>query len=287
MPIAENPRATILLVNDDLPFAEMVQSQLTARGYHVWHVASAAQAEDAVGNVTIDLIVLDVSPPDTHGLGLCANLRERTTAQIIICIGLNRPEDALLGLKLGANDFVLRPFSTGELEARIEAALWRPTPRTVSPATEATMQVIGPLAIDRARCSVTVGGQPVHLTPTEYRLLCLFADRPNHVISSKELTERVWGIHDAGIRRSLGSHLRRLRTKLNAGPVPAPALTAVRGLGYELAWEPAADASGRSETGAAGARGRWARATSASARKGQPRPRQRAAPAGSRASDPC
>ena len=238
MPIAEHPRATILLVDDDLTLAEMLRAQLTARGYRVCYAVSAAEAEAVVDEVAPNLVIIDLLLPDTHGLVLCANLRERITAPIIICSGSKRPEDPLLGFKLGADDFVPKPFSSEELAARIEVALRRPARGSAfSPPSEA-VQVIGSLAIDRTRCRVTVGGDPIHLTPTEYRLLCILADRPNHVLSSKEMAERVWGSQDAGICRSLESHLRRLRTKLKNGPVTAPALTAVRGFGYELAWEP-------------------------------------------------
>jgi DNA-binding response OmpR family regulator len=99
------------------------------------------------------------------------------------------------------------------------------------------VQVIGALSIDRSRCSVAVGGARVHLTPTEYRLLCELADHPGRVVPSGALAERVWGYDDAGIRRSLGVHLRRLRAKLAAGPVRAPTPVAVRGLGYRLGVE--------------------------------------------------
>ena len=234
----QNSRATILLVDDDLAFAEALRDQLTARGYHVYHVVSAVEAEDVVDEVAPDLVIVDLLPPDTRGLVLCANLRDRITAPIIICTGSNQPEDRLLGLKLGADDVVSKPFSSEEIAARIEVTLRRPARDPVFSVPSEVVQVIGPLAIDRARCRVTLGGDPIHLTPTEYRLLCTLAERPNHVLSSKELAERVWGSPDADIRRSLESHLRRLRAKLKGGLVMAPALTTVRGFGYELTWEP-------------------------------------------------
>jgi DNA-binding response OmpR family regulator len=239
MPITENPRATILLVDNDLAFTEMLRSQLTARGFRVWHVVSAAEAEAAVDEVAPDLVILDLLLPDTHGLALCANLQDRITAPIMICTGSKRPEDALLGFKLGADDFVSKPVPTEELVARIEVALQRPVRASVVSAPNKVVQVIGPLLIDRARCTVTLGGDPIHLTPTEYRLLWILAERPNHVLSAKELAEPVWGAFDADIRRTLKTHLRRLRAKLKGGPVTAPALATVRGFGYMLAWEPA------------------------------------------------
>jgi DNA-binding response OmpR family regulator len=176
--------------------------------------------------------------PDTHGLVLCANVRDRSASPIIICTASKRPEDLLFGFKLGADDVVSKPVPIEELVARIEVALRRPARDSVRPAPGEIVQVIGPLAIDRARYRVTLEGDPIHLTPTEYRLLCILAERPNHVLSPKELAERVWESPDAGIRHSLETHIRRLRAKLKSGPAGAPTLTTLRGFGYELTWEP-------------------------------------------------
>jgi DNA-binding response OmpR family regulator len=241
--ILENERTLILLAEDDLPLAGMLQDQLAARGYDVYHAGSAAEAEGAVEAVLPKLVIVDLSLPNMHGLRLCANLRERTTAPIIVCSGSRRSEDRLLGFKLGADDVVTKPFSIDELAARIQVALRRSARVPSSSAVDMGVQVLGPLAIDRTRCKVTLDGDPIHLTPPEYRLLCALADRPNRVLSSQELAERVWGSEDAVLRRSLGSHLRRLRTKLKDGPVTAPALTTVRGFGYELTWEPTGDSA--------------------------------------------
>ena len=236
--------AVILLVEDDGPLAEMLRDRLSMKGHEVWLAESGAEAEALSQQVRPDLSIIDLMLPDTNGLVLCANLRERFTGPIIICSASKRPEDPILGFKLGANDFVQKPFSCNELEARIEAHL-RQTDRngsssapTASSAPHEAVQVIGPLEIDRARCRVTQGGAPMHLTPTEYRLLSALADRPNHVLSSKELADRIWGAHDTSICRSLEVHLRRLRAKLKSGPETPPMLIARRGLGFELAWEP-------------------------------------------------
>ncbi len=240
----ENKDTVILLVEDDEALAEMLRERLSIRGYEVWLAGSGAEAEALSQQVCPDLIIIDLMLPDTNGLVLCANLRERFTGPIIICSASKRPEDPILGFKLGANDFVQKPFSCDELEARIEAHL-RQTDRNgsssapaASSAPDEAVQVIGPLEIDRARCRVTQGGTPMHLTPTEYRLLSALADRLNHVLSTKELAERVWGAHDTSICRSLEVHLRRLRAKLKSGPETPPMLIARRGLGFELAWEP-------------------------------------------------
>ena len=206
-------RATILLIEDDLAIAGMLRDRLGARGYMVWHAATGAEAEAIGEEILPDLVIVDLGLPDANGLVLCADLRKRWTAPIIICTGSKRPEDAILSFKLGADDFVRKPFSTDELEARIEAALRRPAldgrssapgggPSTQKAGPDEGTQGIGPLEIDRARCRVLMGGQPVQLTPTEYRLLCLLADHPNCVVPSDEVARLVWGSHDVGIGRS-------------------------------------------------------------------------------------
>jgi DNA-binding response OmpR family regulator len=225
---------TILLVEDDVPLAEMLRHRLQGRGYRVWHATNAAEAEAAATEVQPALVILDLMLPDMHGLVLCANLKERCRAPIIICSATKRKDDGLLGFKLGADDFVAKPFSSDELEARIEAVLDRSLRRTDGPVSGDDVLRIGTLRIDRARCMVEVGDTPVHLTPTEYRLLCALADHPDQVVPTDELAERVWGAHDAGIHDALGVHLRRLRGKLRAGPVGAPSIVVVRGFGYRL-----------------------------------------------------
>ncbi len=234
MPPDTSNHPTILLVEDDGPLAEMLRHRLQGRGYRVWHAANAAEAEAAAAEVKPAIIILDLMLPDMHGLVLCANLKELCAASIIICSATKRKEDGVLGFKLGADDFIPKPFSTDELEARIEAALQRSPRGPQDAAAGDNVQSIGSLSINRARCTVALGGTPLNLTPTEYRLLCALADHPDEVLSSRSLAERVWGANDAGIRQSLGVHLRRLRAKMKAGPVAGPAVIAVRGFGYEL-----------------------------------------------------
>ena len=168
---------------------------------------------------------------------LCAGLRERWSIPIIICTASRRPEDAVLGFKLGADDFVRKPFSTDELEARIEAALRRPSLPVSAAPSEDDVQIVGPLIIDRARHLATVSGEEIHLTPIEFRLLSGLADPPNHLHYTKDLATQVWGEHDPGIGRSLQVHIRRTRSKLKAVGRGSPTIVSVRGLGYRLVWE--------------------------------------------------
>jgi DNA-binding response OmpR family regulator len=217
--------------------AQMLRDRLGARGHTVWHAATGAEAQAIEQEINPDLIIVDLMLPDANGLVLCSDLRERKEVPIIICTASRRPEDAVLGLRLGADDFVRKPFSTDELEARIDAALRRPSLQRRPPDTDGSIRRVGTLAIDRMRCTVTVDGESVHLTPIEYRLLCALADQPNRVVPSTELAHSVWGIHDAGIGLSLQVHMRRMRAKLKAARGRPPTLVAVRGFGYQLVWE--------------------------------------------------
>jgi DNA-binding response OmpR family regulator len=245
----QDPGHTILLVEDDPAVARMLVDRLEAKGYRVWHADSAAVAARMVDEAPPDAVILDLMLPDMHGLVLCADLKAKAALPIIICSATKRRDDLALGFKLGADDFIAKPFSTDELLVRLEAALGRGAPR---PATErpgaSTGWRIGELAIDDARCRVTLGGEVIHLTPTEYQLLCALASRPDRVVSRKELAEQVWGHYDPDIGRSLDVHMRRLRAKLNAGVAPPPRVVTLRGFGYELVG--AAQPDGAAATGA-------------------------------------
>ena len=167
----ENPRATILLVEDDQALAQMLHHWFTLKGYRFWHAGTAAEARAMAENVSPDLIILDLLLPDRNGLVVCAELLEQRPVPIVILSATNREEDPILASKLGAVGFVPKPFSSEELEARVEEALRHGPPASAASPPAAAAQSVGPLVIDRSRCTVTLGGEVVHLTPTEYRLL--------------------------------------------------------------------------------------------------------------------
>ncbi len=240
----ECPRKSVLLVEDDLCVATMLRDRLEARGYSVGHAINAAAAELMLGEICPDLIILDLMLPDTNGLVLCADFKAGRDVPIIICSATKRSDDPIIGFKLGADDFIAKPFSVDELLARMEAALRRgPTRAAKASRHPPGGQRIGELVIDQARCQVTLGCELLHLTPTEYRLLCALASRPDEVVSREELAKRVWGYHDVSVGLSLEVHMRRLRSKLNAGAVTPPPLVTLRGFGYKIVQEPRAGAA--------------------------------------------
>ncbi|HEV2124485.1 MAG TPA: response regulator transcription factor [Chloroflexota bacterium] len=264
---------TILLVEDDPAVALTLTDLLESEGYGVAHARNVAFAKSMVEEVKPDLVLLDLMLPDGDGLVLCSDMKARTNVPIIICSASNRKRDAVLGFKLGADDYISKPFHVDELVTRIQAALRRSSfaPRQAVPAyaaasgAPAAMPVsmpvsmpatsgapaeapgeaprsyqVGDLFVDHARRNVRLGDAQVDLTPTEYRLVSALASRPEEVLSRQDLAQIVWGYQDASIGRSIDVHLHRLRSKLkNAsdnGAVP-PQIISVRGFGYKITTE--------------------------------------------------
>jgi DNA-binding response OmpR family regulator len=231
----EERNPNILLIEDDPALASMLSDTLRERRYGVWQVGSAADAEAALEQVRPDLILLDLMLPDRNGLIMCAQLKARAGAPVIICSATKRKEDAAIGLQLGADDFLRKPFSVDELQARIELTLRRqPTRGSEEPRSGDQIQRVGALSVDKTRCVVTVGGETLHLTPTEFRLLSALAGRPGEVLPRRQLAEDIWDCIDDGVLRSLDVHMRRLRGKLAAASADGPQLVMRRGFGYQL-----------------------------------------------------
>ena len=226
---------TILLVEDDPDTARSLTKALESSGYRVTAVDTGAEARSIIEHVHPDLILLDLMLPDTDGLVLTTALKNLTNAPIIICSARQEQVDRVLGLKLGADDFVAKPFDLDELEARIEAVLRRASRVRESPSTPPDQIRVDELLISQSRGTVTIGGQAVHLTPTEYRLLVALASRPDEVLSRETLGQLVWGYQDLGTGHLIDVHIGRLRLKLRRASKTAPAIVTVRGKGYTVA----------------------------------------------------
>jgi DNA-binding response OmpR family regulator len=247
----KNALGTILLVEDDLSVARTLTDVLEASGYRVWHVENGADAKTMLEQARPDLIVLDLMLPDVDGLVLCSSLKAIADVPIIICSATNQTRDRVLGLKLGADDFIGKPFDIYEFEARVAAVLRRThgssharSEHGSGSSQAASDQIrIADLVVDRSRRRVTLGGEALQLTPTEYRLLVALASRPDEILTREELAQLVWGYQDVSSGRTIDVHIRRLRVKLGSGPVPAPPIISVRGFGYKISPEEVATAS--------------------------------------------
>ena len=256
----QTSRQTILLVDDDAGVSSLVADILREEGYGVESVGTGAEAEAAIERLRPDLVILDIMLPDADGLMLCSRLLQQWPAPIIMLSGSRRESDRILSLRLGADDFIAKPFDTFELVARVQAVLRRapreagiPPTSPLAPAATWTVRPqpgpphggrgtgqpeapieIGALTIDPRRRTVTVAGQPVHLTPTENRLLTALASEPERVFSRDELAGVLWGYDSLGESRAVDVHIRRLRAKLEPFGEEAPPILTVRGFGYKL-----------------------------------------------------
>src|SRR5207245_2828824 len=181
-----------------------------------------------------DLIMLDLMLPDTDGLVLTTALKTLTNAPIIICSARHQQVDRVLGLKLGADDFIAKPFDLDELEARIQAVLRRASRVRETPTASPDQIRVDELLISQSRGTVTLAGQAVHLTPTEYRLLVALANRPDEVLTREALGQLVWGYQDLGTGHLIDVHIGRLRLKLRRASRLAPVIVTVRGKGYTI-----------------------------------------------------
>jgi DNA-binding response OmpR family regulator len=228
-------RATILLVEDDAAVAYMLSDVLASSGYEVHQAATGAAARALVERTRPDLIILDLVLPDDDGLVLCSILKNMAEAPILVCSATQRRRDAFLSLKLGADDFIAKPFDIYDLLARVEVLLRRSVQQHASdPAAQRAPIRIADLVIDHSLHQVTLGGIALQLTPTEYRLLSVLAERPDHVVPREALAKLVWGDPDTGNSRTIDVHIGRLRMKLAHGGRSAPQIVSVRGFGYKI-----------------------------------------------------
>jgi DNA-binding response OmpR family regulator len=220
----------ILVVEDDPKTVLSVRLYLEHAGYAV--VASAdgrealARAQD---EPRPDLVVLDLMLPGLDGFEVCRRLREISDVPIIMLTARSTEEDRLEGLDLGADDYVIKPFSPRELAARVRAVL-----RRVPGAADGPPVRVGDVVVDPGRHEVTRAGQPIELTPREFRLLETMARAPGRAFSRAELLERAFGADSEALDRTIDAHVVNLRRKLEAGRSGPPLIETVFGVGYRL-----------------------------------------------------
>ena len=220
----------ILVVEDAPEFVQIVTGVLRERGHRVRAAGSIADAVESMASVPPDLVVLDLSLPDGDGLDLCRTIRERSNAYIMMLTGRDDEIDKIVGFKLGADDYVTKPFSPREFGVRIDALARRP--RAAAPAVSEI--VVGEVVIRPAAREVFVGGVDVELTRIEFDLLNLFAGAPQQVFTRQQVLDQVWGENWFGDRHVIDVHIANLRRKL-ADHTDQNIIRTVRGVGYGLA----------------------------------------------------
>jgi DNA-binding response OmpR family regulator len=222
-----------------------MRESLESSGYEVREAPNGARAKSEIEAFDPDLVVLDIGLPDIDGLILCSAIRANRDIPIIICSGHTEPREKVLGLRLGADDYLGKPVDLNELEARVEAVLRRRAAaahREVAPAASPEHFRRGALDVNLRRPDVRLKGEPISLTPTEYRLLVAFARKPDQLITRPDLAREVWGSED---HTTLDVHISHLRTRLAADPATAAGFIAERGRGYRFSPGDAAPARHR------------------------------------------
>lgn len=223
----------ILAVDDEDSIRELLELQLKRNGYETLTAADGQAAMEQAAQA--DLVLLDVMLPGIDGFEVCRRLKADPSTQAIPIIMLTAKAeeiDKVLGLELGADDYMVKPFSVRELLARIKAVLRRS--QVSQPAAEQQL-TIGPLVMDFSSYTARIGTERLMLTPKEYELLKLLVTNPGRAFMRDELLERVWGYEYYGDTRTVDVHIRHLRAKLAAVPELAEAIETVRGVGYRFA----------------------------------------------------
>jgi DNA-binding response OmpR family regulator len=225
--------ATILLVDDEESVQKLLTYPLERDGYRVVQARDGEEALSRFDAEEIDLVVLDVMLPKLDGLEVCRRLRATSAVPIVMLTARDDELDKVLGLELGADDYITKPFSIREFRSRVRALLRRASAPRYEPRDEAAIEVEG-LRIDPSRRAVEVGGRPVQLTYVEFELLRTLAERPGHVYSRRALLEALWGGSDYREPRTIDVHVRHLREKLEPDPREPGYILTVRGVGYRF-----------------------------------------------------
>jgi DNA-binding response OmpR family regulator len=223
---------TILLVEDERKLRELVRSYLERAGYMVLSTESGAEAITLAASASPDLLVLDLGLPDVPGETVAREVRAAGATPILMLTAKSTEEDRINGLELGADDYVTKPFSPRELVLRVQAILRRGGPAAGSGDTAAYGDRT--LLIDEPRRQATVRGDAVELTPTEWGILVALANVPGRVYSRFELINRVRGYEFEGYERTIDSHVKNLRRKIEANPADPQIVQTVLGGGYRL-----------------------------------------------------
>jgi two-component system catabolic regulation response regulator CreB len=227
------PRPTILVVEDEAAIAETIVYALQTEGFAPQWVTTGQEALAALAtHAPIALVVLDIGLPDANGLDVCRQLQQRAPTPVIFLTARASEVDRVVGLELGADDYLTKPFSPRELTARVRAVLRRTQGgMTAPPANGAGMAIWNH---DPARCRICYRGQPLVLTRNEYRLLVALLAAPGRVYSREQLMAQAWDDPGAALDRTVDAHVKLLRAKLREiAPETDPILTH-RGLGYSL-----------------------------------------------------
>lgn len=227
-------KGRVLVVDDDEDILRLVSGSLRARGFDVMTAATGADGVNLCVNEQPDLVILDIELPDRDGIDVCQEIRRTSLVPIVFLTVRNEETDVVLGLGVGADSYITKPFSIAELSARVEATLRRETVYAER-RKHRTLLTVKDLSLDLSAYEVRKGGTPVQLTATEFRLLQALAEHPDQVLTRDQLLDHVWDLRADGIyTRTVDVHIGRLRKKIEDDPSSPQYILTVAGLGYKM-----------------------------------------------------
>lgn len=234
----KQPSPRLLLVEDDADINQLICLNLKALGYEVISCHDGSEGLQQAQNQLFDLIVLDIMLPGVDGLTLCQTLRSQECFTPILMLTAKKSEaDRVIGLEVGADDYLTKPFSILELQARVKALLRRvqfSNQQPVEPPAESDFIHVGDLEINKTKRTVMIAAQQITLTAKEFDLLVYLANTPGRVYSRNELLDAVWGYKHSGYEHTVNSHINRLRSKLEQDPANPKYVLTVWGVGYKF-----------------------------------------------------
>lgn len=225
----------ILIVDDEKDIVAALKIYLAAEQYNTFEAYTGKEALEILRKETIHLVLMDVMMPEMDGISALSVLREDYNVPVILLTAKSEDSDKIMGLNIGADDYVTKPFNPVELLARVRSQLRRYMKLGGSPAAEAAgVMRVGPFELDDKTKTLTQDGEPVALTPTEYKIMKLFMERPGEVLSPKEIYRQVWKDEPYGADSTVAVHIRHLREKLEINPAEPRYLKVVWAQGYKL-----------------------------------------------------
>jgi two-component system response regulator RegX3 len=228
------PSATVLVVEDEDSFVEALTVGLKREGFRVQVARDGAEALDLFDAVKPDLVLLDVMLPKVSGIDVCRELRRRSQVPIIMVTAKGGEIDTVVGLEVGADDYVTKPYRLRELVARMRAVLRRRSAETSTTAlADGEALTVGDVALDPERHEVVIRGATVQLPLKEFELLEILLANAGRVLPRETLIDRVWGTDYVGDTKTLDVHVKRLRAKVEADPAKPTRIVTIRGLGYK------------------------------------------------------
>jgi DNA-binding response OmpR family regulator len=223
----------ILICDDEKDIVAALKIYLSSENYRIYEAYNGKEALEIIRNYEIHLVLMDIMMPELDGIAAMVKLRELSNVPVILLTAKSEDTDKILGLNIGADDYITKPFNPSEVIARIRSQLRRYM-QLGSNIKNETLLKIGSISLDNETKSVMLDELPVNLTPTEYEILKLLMESPGKVFSSKDIYNRVWGDNPYGAENTVAVHIRHLREKLEINPTEPRYLKVVWGQGYKI-----------------------------------------------------